>query len=369
LALSLLLGWAAPALADEPTETMDEIFEALSELLPRSLDVARFGAPDGRERELELIDALVAAAARVEAHAQPRDPGFGFLSRSLAADVRELRRRYARGSYGEARYILYRLTENCVACHSRLPDDHEFPLAKRFMERAELNVLGPEERARLQTATRQFDAALHTYEEMFADPEEAPSGMDISGYLVEYLTICIRVRRDLERPLRTLEEMGRRTDVPRYLRRNLAAWQTELRELGPALSGPAELAAARTLAQHSDAVHSWPGDRVGVVRDLVASSLLHRYASQAGRSGPELSEAYYLLGLASSRSHGLRWVPETEFYLETSIRLHPAAPHAEDAYAALEERALLGYTGSGGTQLPSDVQALLDELRGLIDAT
>ncbi len=60
---------------------------------------------------------------------------------------------------------------------------------------------------------------------------------------------------------------------------------------------------------------------------------------------------------------------QTEYLLETAIRLAPQAPFSGDAFALLEEFVASGYTGSAGTHVPPDVQRHLDELERLIDAS
>jgi hypothetical protein len=81
--------------------------------------------------------------------------------------------------------------------------------------------------------------------------------------------------------------------------------------------------------------------------------------------GEELAEAYYLLGLAESHLARDTWASETPSYLEAAIRLAPQGRYAARAYALLEEEIVLGYTGSGGTRIPDDVEARLRELRDL----
>ena len=92
------------------------------------------------------------------------------LSRSFADDVREIRARWAAGHLEEARYYVVELTQNCVACHARVPAAREFPLADDLLAREEVADLPPRERAALQVAVRRFDAALSTWEGLFADP-------------------------------------------------------------------------------------------------------------------------------------------------------------------------------------------------------
>ena len=81
----------------------------------------------------------------------------------------------------------------------------------------------------------------------------------------------------------------------------------------------------------------------------------------------ELAEAYYRLGIAESSISRSIWVPETEYFLETAIRIAPQSSHARNAYTFLEQFVLARYTGSAGTSLPDDVWDRLMELRGLVE--
>ena len=81
------------------------------------------------------------------------------------------------------------------------------------------------------------------------------------------------------------------------------------------------------------------------------------------------SESLYLLGVAESHISRTLWMPETEFFLETAIRLAPQSVHARKAYTFLEEYILVGHTGSSGLHLPADIQARLAELRRLVNGS
>jgi hypothetical protein len=110
----------------------------------------------------------------------------------------------------------------------------------------------------------------------------------------------------------------------------------------------------------------FPADRAGLVHDLVASGLLHRAVSAAGKPTTDSAEAYYLLGVTELRIGSSQWLTEPEAYLEAAIRAAPGSPPARRAYVVLEESTLLGYTGSGGEgELPPEVASWLTELRGL----
>lgn len=354
---------------EDPRPTMSGIFEVLAQLLPASLDDRTFSQPEKRAEIQGWIDSLARSAQALDHHARRKDPGFRFLSRSLSGDIREIQSRFARGRYAEASFFVHQLTENCIACHSRLPSPRDFPLAERLFERIEVGSLEPRERIRLLVATRRFHAALDEWEARFADPDASPTDLDLEGALVDYLTVCIRVQEDLARPARALRALASRPDTPSYLRGNLEAWAASLDDLreAPAATGSA-LARSRALADRARKAGMFPIDRRGVVYDLAASALLYREIEARRLTGTTLAEAYYLLGGIEARTGRATWVPEAEFHLETAVRLAPGAPFARDAYDLLEEYTVLNYGGSSGIHVPPDVEHKLAELRQLIDA-
>lgn len=368
LVSALLLGLAAPLRGGEQTrKTMLEIFEALRFVLPLSLDDDRFQDPELRSKILEALTTLAENGARLEAHGQQREAPFTFLSRSLARDTRDIQTRYADGQFAEARFLLHEVTEDCVACHSRLPADRKSRLAERFVDREQIAALPLDERVRLEMATRQFDRALATYEALFASPDTSPTDLDLMGHFDGYLELCIRIRQDRKRPARVLEKFAERDDLSRSLRANVENWiasLTAIRQLGTRGS---ELQRAQALLRETGNVAQFPNERRALVHYIAASALLHRYVAAQPEERAQLAEAYYLLGVIESRIGRSFWLSQTEFFLETSIRLAPDEPFAEEAYALLEEFTVLGYTGSAGSRVPTDVRERLKELRELID--
>ncbi len=373
LMIALLLGIAAPARSDElqrdaqTRATMDSIFDALRFVLPLSLDDASFQDPERREEILAALDALAENGAKLDDHGRSRDASFRFLSGSLARDTREIRDRYAEGRVGEARFLLMQLTDDCVACHSRLPSDRAFPRGEEFVTGEQIAALPLDRRATIEMATRQFDRALETHEELFRSPDQSPNSFDLHGHLDDYLEICIRVRGDLKRPIGPFETLLQRDDLSASLRDDLTRWVAALRRLQVARPQGSPLEQADALIASAEAIAPRAGDRGALVEYLLASSILHQELAAAAEPDVELADAYYRLGVIESRIGRSLWLSQTEDLLETAIRLDPGDPRAERAYALLEEFVVSGHTGSSGVHVPDDVRARLDELRTLID--
>jgi hypothetical protein len=230
-----------------------------------------------------------------------------------------------------------------------------------------MEKLSAHERSQILVATRQFDAAMQVWEEAFADPDILPSQLDLGGYLLDYLTIGLRVQRDPARVRKTLVRLAARPDMPMYLGRHVQSWLRALDATAGDLERKDRLSRARALVNGRGLPEAPPLGREQVVYDLVASSLLLEMLDGKQASDAERAEAYYLLGVVESRSVDSYWVPQAEFHLEAAIRLDPGGPFAEDAYAVLEEHILIGWGGASANELPADQWARLRDLRGLID--
>jgi hypothetical protein len=160
-----------------------------------------------------------------------------------------------------------------------------------------------------------------------------------------------------------------RPDLWSNLRGDVEDWIAALYRAAETPSDPPSIAGARALLAEAQRVMRYPTDRRGLVQQLLASGELHRYLEgRAGETGPDIAEAYYLLGLIETRTKLDYIVSEGEFYLETAIRLAPGDPVGQAAFDLLEEETVIGWTGSSGSHMPADVREHLDELRGLVEA-
>src|SRR5262245_7880782 len=275
---ALSFGSAVRAEEPDPAQTrqiMGEVFGALQRVLPASLDEKRFADPARRSEIQAALLILSRNADRLSKHGAGADQGFAFLSRSLAREAGQIERRYANGQFREAQFELHEFTENCVACHARLPDERDADLSARFMDESEIAALPLPERAQLAMATRQFDRALAAHEAMLSSRDFDVRSIDLLGYLDDYLEVCVRVKGDFERPARALEAFAKRPDIREGLRNETRRWVSDLREL--AKRGPIEgFEAGRRMAQEAEAAVAKDGERALTVRYQAASGALQR---------------------------------------------------------------------------------------------
>lgn len=342
---------------------MQGIFSSLQRAFILSLNLDEYRAPKNRKQIQAALDAMAANASDLEAHGQPLSHSYDFLRSSLAADAREAGRRYKAGEYESSQFVLHQITENCFACHTRLPSAGKFDLGAGFISKARLEALPLEARVKLAVATRQFNLALATCEMIFRSSEIPAAEIELMGAFEDYLKIMIRVESDYGRAISALEQFSKRPDVPGYLQSRLQAWIASLRALGEEPADKAGYARAKQLIKKGQLQNRFPVDRRGLVYFVAASGILHHHVNQKSERASDLAEPYYLLGVAESYIGNSFWISETEFFLETAIRFAPGSPVAKQAYAFLEDFTIRGFTGSRGGDLPEDVQASLKTLR------
>lgn len=342
---------------------MARIYSAMAFLLPRSLDERRFEDPQEAAAIRSALDVLDRSSSALAQHGASDDASFAHLSHSLAIDARDIRIRYAEGHHREARYLIQSLTETCVACHSRLPSGSA-PRSDAFVREASRLDLDLAERAKLAYATRQFDVAADLYEELLASPDVPANDIDLNGHLADYLELEIRVERDLERPAAALERFRRRGDLSPALRADVEHWIAALHRLSLREPSGSPLDDAQVLIGDDQHMEVDEGRQVEL---LEASGVLHRALATGALDAHQRARAYYLLGVVETRIGRSYWLSQAEAYLETAIRLAPGDPIAKQAYALLDEYLVAGYSGSGGTHVPPDLDAKLAQLRRIAE--
>jgi hypothetical protein len=370
-AATLLLGagcawWGGGPAGDPATgAAMVQIVAALRVALPLSLSAERFAAPENQPALASSLAALRAGAHELETHGRSQDASFAFLSRSLARDAEEIKRRFDDGRLDETRFLLGALVEDCVGCHSRLPSQGDSDLGRALFEAVDASGLTPLEQARFEVASRQFDAALARYEEILVSPAVSPTALDLEGVPADYLTLAIRVGEDLPRARKGLSAFGARADLPSYLATLVARWIAACEALEGAMGADDLLAEAERVLDAGDVLSRYGRDRAGLVHQLVASSLLLRFVAAHPEATPEAAHAYFLLGVTELRSGRSWWLAEAEGYLEAAIRTAPGSDWAKRAYVLLEEQTLASYSGSGGVHVPPEVRQRLQDLRAI----
>lgn len=371
--LIIVIFFCAPIAAGQSADqdvrkTMWEAFDAIAYLLPLSLRVDENTDTADRALIEQYLNVLTSSKQKLVAHATGREQDFQLLVASWENAIARVGYSFQNGSHIDAYFSLLDMVQNCVSCHSRLPDESDFLMGQKLFARIDTGTLEREDIAQLYVATRQFDNALAKYEEIILDDAVQPSDLDLDGVLIDYLQLSITVSRDLDRLQSTLEKFLRRGDVPLYIREHVRVWMDSMDQLSAELDGDPSLEHARELFEQSTDLTLAPGGRERAVHDIVASTMLRRLLADNDKLSPQqISEAYYLLGLIALRTMRPKpAVPEMEFLLESAIRAAPKGPYARPAFLLLEEFSYANYMDFGAREIP-DPDSNIRQLRELID--
>jgi hypothetical protein len=366
LAFALRVGADAPPGGDDATKAaMHDIFAAVSEILPRCLSNERFQAPADREAVQAALGKLAAKADTLASHLSGGPDELAFRGEALAREARRAQARFASGRPVDARFTALNLVSACIGCHARLPAETSASFTSKLTEKIDPSALSPSERARLEVATRQFDAALDAYEALLLSPSPEAGEAVRMPDLTEYLIVAIRVKRVPERAQKFLGKLGQRAQTLENVQQLVGPWQETLGREGKVVRDPPSLATARRLVAAGRQARTYAYSRAGLVDDLLASSVLHRLLEQPKLAAAERAEAYGLVGLTDSQVRSSPWLSDGAWYLEAAIHTLPHSPVAQRAFEAYEDMTLLEWTGSAGTQIPDDVVQDLDRLRAL----
>ena len=361
---------SAPVDATEnQTETrviMAQIFSSLTSVLPMSMDSKDFNDPKNRDKILGELRKMRDGTSSLVDHTKRFEGSYGFIAKSMSRDIKDIYHWYEKGAISESRYLLQQVTENCVSCHMKLPDPGHAPKMDHFFKDVAVTKLSAPEKARLQVALRQFDDALTTWEEMFKTWPK-PSELFAMDTLPEYLKVVIRVKGDMKRATATLDALIKRNDLPKFMSREITAWRSSLGKLASEMAKSGnQLSRAEKVIQNARRTMDYPMDRSGLVDYITASALLNKFMNTKAITAEQTSQGYYLLGVTEALIGRSTWLTQTDYYYEAAVRAAPKSASAFKAFDALEQQILMEYSGSGGTSIPEDIQANLDELRGLI---
>ncbi len=359
-------GGAERAPSNVTQATMRGIFTSLTKAYSYSLDLEFFQDRHNRDTIRAALEALVANTGALEAHGGGLDPSFEYMRRYLAGDAGEALKRFNEREYLGSQFMLNKLLENCATCHSRLPADRSFEIGAEFLKEARIEGISPVDRVDIEIAARQFDAALDTYEQIFALRNMTAEGLQLIGAFEGYLRITLGVKNDPVRPTQVFTAFLKRADMPEELRGQVRAWIDDLRTLDMAAASREPLAAGRRLVDGAAVVRRPPPMRPELVRMVAANALLHRYLRSMPAQAPEASEVFYLLAVTESRISRSFWIVETDFLLEKAVRAAPKSDYARKAFTLLEERASEpaapgAYEGSVTPKID------LDELKRLVE--
>lgn len=354
---------AAPTALTEDSlkNRMQRVYEAFRQLQPYLYRREAFLDAKNEATIAHLLAALESGFHRdgFPGSSAAAEPGFATTLQVLNEMLDDARARFTEGRKSYALWRLKTSSNYCVSCHTRFEVGVDF-----FDATASLPGLDKFEQGEFFLATRQFERAAQAFLNAAASPTERFQRIDA---LRKWLIIYVRVHPDPAAALRELRRLESRMTFTEYEKQEVAGWIESLKRWQAEKPWQGSLVEqAEQLIRQAQEGGEPLLTRDGTVELLRATALLHRVVDgSAAASGQSLAHVLYLLGLAYAELP-LYFVNELpELFLERAIREAPNSHDAREAYNLLRDLLVVGYTGSGGTQIPEDVGAQLSELHDL----
>lgn len=346
---------------------MAELTETLTELLPLISSRARFDDEANFKKIETQTENLRSLAHSLKTDSAPSaDPSLQVVSRLFDEDISRALQSLRHGNREYARAVLRDTTSYCIQCHTQSNNGPDFP---RLNLAINTDALSPLDRAEFFAATRQFEPAIETYEQVLNDQALAES----HPYAWEQaarnaLAIVVRVKRDPQAAAELLKIIARNRAKPKPMEDILTAWKHSVREwqnerTPPPANEKDKLALAEKLIGNAQYRQDFPLDHAQDVAYFRAASLLSEILSSTNEPNQLRTRALYLAGVAAEATRDMNFWTLHETYYERCIRQAPHTKQALQCYNRLNDSIVLGYSGSGGVNIPAEVMRRLESLR------
>jgi cytochrome c553 len=374
-ALLPLAAHAAPAPESRSWQAkMRDLERTLQEMLIDVSSDERFNSPKNFKRIERNAEKLASLALELKSRkgASPdADPSIPLIARQFAEDAGHASRALAWGHRAYARDQLRSMTGYCIACHTRSGGGPSF---QSLVTAPAAEGLRGADRGDYFAAVRQFDRALEEYDRVISDSKIADEKSEQWERAVRAgLAIAIRVKKDPDRAASIVDRVLAAPQTALFFKENATSWKNQLtawkKEPGthPQTEEGYYVRAMRLISE-AKAAQEYPMDRSADVLYLRASAAVHDLMTFAP-NGAHATDALYLAGICYEVLDGLNLWDAHEFYYLACILKSPHTERARQCFRRYQESVHFGYTGSGGTHLPSDVRERLQELEGLAKPT
>ncbi len=358
---------------------MQELRSVFSELLPDLFSDEQYNSPENFKRIetnvkklADLAHAMPGASSSKQENATTpdEDPSVVLISGLFKEQVLRAYEDLRSGRRPYARKVLKTVTNFCIVCHTRSSSEVDISAIEEDVPKS---LRSPLERAEFFDATRQFDRALAEFDKILGDPSAAKERpLEWERALHYGIATAIRVKRDPNRALALVNRVITSPTSPVFLKEEALRWQGSLLEWiaegsPKPMTADGLFAEAKDLMERARKMQEYPADRGADILYLRASAALHDFLSHYPGNANS-GEALLLLGDCYETLRDMELWSLHDLYYEACVRQFPHTHIGLACYRRYEQSTFLGFTGSAGTSLPTDVQKHLNELRRLAES-
>ncbi|MBC7420777.1 MAG: hypothetical protein H7328_08615 [Bdellovibrio sp.] len=336
--------------------SMQNLKNSLETLEPYIFDKKRFNDPKNKSFLSTEIHKLAIETTEVK-HSPAilsKDPTVRFVAVQFADELQRADENFSTGWHEYSRSQLVNVTSYCIECHTRLKDGPEFN-SKRSSD-SYMKKLAVQDRIELMIAFRQYDPAFNLVLETLKSIHPL-SSVEIDAEQIARLGLLIAVqyKQDMTNAMRLSVSVERNKALPVFLQEKSREWKASIAQWKPNEN-------LQTLPAIKKIIHQ----RKSEIEDMRAIAALLQYLT-ADLSDNELGEALLLAGESYESLNKISLVTLHENYYESCIYRVPQTKWGKACFNKLNESVTFGYTGSGGTHIPLEIQKRMRDLKRLTE--
>lgn len=356
-----------PGKLPEPALHLNTTMVGIGAMMSSLLSEQVLANPDAT---LQQLDQLEARFRQTEDHAGERGPAFRISWDTLLEQIGRARDAVDEGTATQdtLRNLVHGIASACAGCHTQ--DDKAQVLSIGKLVPAGKDPL---QQARFHYITRNYAEALKLYDAFL----DAQPGLSWNGPVLDALegelTIFAQIYRDPDRAIKHLKKRLDRSGavMSKGVRQDMQAWikgfeeirKAKMKAFGCPLDD-LEIYAGKFILPHAgEPIVIAEQDKVSY---LWMRGLLHEYI-QANPEDARMPDLLYWLAISDRVLDYNFYYSLADLYLRECIVRYPTSDTAELCYEEYERYVEFAYSGSGGINVPADVQDELIRLREIID--
>jgi len=348
--------------AEDPKSGMHLVASEIAQLQKYMLSDATFSIPADEGKIKNSLKSITSHLDHLKS-AFKEDPALQVNLNLLHQHLTDATKTFEQGNKSFARYMVQSSLQMCISCHTRKK-------ASDFTWMEEDKSLPALERADYLFATRQFKKGKAVYEEVVEKfPRNNLGQWNLKKALLSLAIYYAKVEENPKAGTEYFSKVAKRKDaIPAYVLEEVRSWTSEFEAWSkekntlPANADQTQLlAAGKALLRRDD--FTFFSDRHFHVRRLRASSLFHKVLETPGEKSPQKAEALLYLGQVYPRVSSNFFFRFGEMYLKVCITQYPKTATARSCYVSLESLVAEGFSGSAGTNIPTEDEVELVKLK------
>ncbi|NUN06924.1 MAG: hypothetical protein HUU57_14325 [Bdellovibrio sp.] len=347
---------------------MDEMLQHIAELKPFVTSPTKYAAPENSPEINSVLTKMVALSAKIKHDDKVKSTALQVPATAFETQLQDAQRVFNSGNKSYSLWMLRSSLSNCISCHTQMPaQSTSFAIRNK-----DQNLVNLFQEAEFLFIVRNFDKALEFYNKIIGEfPSNKALVQDVETAVIRKIFYYTRISRNLKDLAKSLDnDLKNKNLLPAtvaIIKGYKEAANTIAQEPVPAMTTDAATRtyAEKILRKELAGGLSYEDSRQNL-RNLRLSGFLYEYLDKHPETNLK-PDIYYWLSFCESRwERGLQdSLPE--LYLKKCVTEFPSNPVAKKCFKEFKDLMIIGYSGSGGTNIPADVSAEMEKMQTLIE--